>query len=197
MIFSLGVNIRENKQMSLWEKQQIVSLKMSLIDKKEEEIQKRTQQMSTGKLGNSPEEAIFSEVKPSTKQEELSTVHRNMRNSEEQNIMILSRRFLVTLDSCPKDGAPRVITITWWQKEAAESCQGDLVALKSIYEMRNAREKLEGEPESLPLIVIEVPASLTRWMRPAEEVPARFSSCRMPFLQILSFAWLGNEWLRS
>lgn len=98
--------------MSLWEKQQIVSLKMSLIDKKEEEIQKRTQQMSTGKLGNSPEEAIFSEVKPSTKQEELSTVHRNMRNSEEQNIMILSRRFLVTLDSCPKDGAPRVITIT-------------------------------------------------------------------------------------
>ena len=41
--------------------------------------------MSTGKLGNNPEEAVVSEGKPSTKQEELSTVHRNVHNSEGRN----------------------------------------------------------------------------------------------------------------
>ena len=124
MIFPLGVNIWENKQMSFWAKQQIVpywyerrrnSEKDSTSVNREVRKQSRRggclwrqTEYKAGRVVNSPQKCA-------------------QFRRKEQNINDFEQKIPATLD-----GASRVITITWRQKEAAESCQGDLVALKSI-----------------------------------------------------------------
>ena len=85
---------------------------MPIINKKEEEIQERTYSCQQRSYERIQERELSLKPNQGTKQGESSSLPRNTQKPEgkEQRITGFEQeKILVTLDSCPKDGATRVV----------------------------------------------------------------------------------------